>query len=270
MKKILLVGCGHMGSTLLKAWINIKSIKISIVDPKNHSYLKKKHKKKIIVYKNNREIKKLKDYNIIVFAVKPQIAKKVVNQYKFANQKNTLFLSIMAGKRISFFEKNLFKPLQIIRAMPNMPALVNYGMTCLNSNKFTSQANKVLASKLFDKVGKTIWLKNENHLDKVTAISGSGPGYFFLFIEHLLSESLKLGLNKKIVKLLVYQTALGSINLLLSNDKSAKELRKNIAIQGGTTEAAINAFEKNNNFKKLVNQALKAAYFRSKFLSKNN
>ena len=115
---------------------------------------------------------------------------------------------------------------------------------------------------------KTLWFSHEKELDKVTAISGSGPAYYFLFIDLLEKISTELGFNKKIAKKLVYQTALGSIQLLMSNSKSAEQLTKNIAIKGGTTEAAIKVFKKNNQLKKIINQAVNAAYIRSVQLGK--
>ena len=269
MKKILLVGCGHMGSALLRAWIKIHSFEISIIDPLQYLKLKKKYSKKITVYKSIEEVRNINEFHIIIFAVKPQIAKSIINYFCSTAIKNTFFLSIMAGKKINFFEKNLSKSTQIIRAMPNMPAFVNEGMTCLFANKNMSNKNKYIAENLFKNVGKVLWLRKEADIDKVTAISGSGPGYFFLFIEHLLSESSKLGLNSEKIKLLVYQTALGSIELLIQSNKTAKQLRKSIAIRGGTTEAAINIFEKNNKLKKLINVALKEAYNKSKKLGDN-
>ena len=169
----------------------------------------------------------------------------------------------MAGKKINFFEKNLNKSIQIIRAMPNMPAFVNKGMTCLISNKNVSKINKNIAGNLFKNVGKILWLKKEVDIDKVTAISGSGPGYFFLFINFLEKAAAELGFNERILKQLVHQTALGSIRLLVSDNKSAEKLAQNIAIKGGTTEAAIKIFKKDNQLKKIINRAVKAAHKRA-------
>ena len=102
----------------------------------------------------------------------------------------------------------------------------------------------------------------------MTAISGSGPGYFFLFIDLLERTAIKLGFTNKIAKQLVYQTALGSIQLLISSSKSAQKLTKDIAIQGGTTEAAIKIFKKNNQLKKIINKAVNKAHKRATELGK--
>ena len=269
MKKILLVGCGHMGSALLDAWYRKTSFVISVVDPKTHLKLKKKYTKKISIYKSIAKINNIKQFNVIIFAVKPQIAKRIISQFCLIDNKSVLFLSIIAGKKINLIEKYLHHPHQIIRAMPNMPAFVEKGITCLVSNSLTTKKNIIIARKLFKSVGKIIWSDRESDIDKVTAISGSGPAYFFLFLEYLIFEAVRLGLKKKVAEELVYQTAYGSIDLLLKSNKSAKELRKRIAVKGGTTEAAINIFEKKLQFKKIIGQALNAAYNRSKMLGNN-
>ena len=269
MKKILIVGCGHMGSALLDAWYKNTSFKFSIIDPKTHTALKKKYNKRVSIYKSIKEINNANQFNIIIFAVKPQIVQKVVSQFSSINNKKILFLSIVAGKKINFFKKYLIHSHQIVRAMPNMPALVEKGMTCLISNNLTSNKNKIIASNLFKFVGKTFWLNNESDIDKVTAVSGSGPAYYFLFIEYLISEAVKLGLKRKIAEELVCQTAFGSIDLLLKAKNNTRELIKSIAVKGGTTEAAIKIFLKDEKFKKIIGQALNAAYIRARRLGNN-
>ena len=152
--------------------------------------------------------------------------------------------------------------------MPNMPSMVEEGVSCLVTNKNTSKQNKNIVTDLFGKIGKIYWLSSEKELDKVTAISGSGPGYYFLFIDLLEKAAVKLGFTRKIAKELVYQTAFGSIKLLINNSKSAEKLTNDIAIKGGTTEAAIRFFKKNNQLKNMINKAVKAAHKRAIELSK--
>ena len=118
-------------------------------------------------------------------------------------------------------------------------------------------------------LAKLFGLKEESDLDKITAISGSGPAYYFIFIEYLESISRELGITSINSKKLVYQTALGSIELLIKDKRNAKQLKESIAIEGGTTEAAINVFEKKSLFKKIIKKAMKAAYYRSIKLGKN-
>ena len=130
MNKILIIGCGHMGSALLSSWYQKTNNIFSVVDPKNYKKLKKKYKKRFTAYKSLEEINNLKEFDIILFAVKPQIAEKVLFKFsKFKYKKNVLFLSIIAGKKISFFNKYLQNNIQFIRVMPNMPTLISMGMS---------------------------------------------------------------------------------------------------------------------------------------------
>ncbi len=268
MKKILLVGCGHMGSALLFSWLKKTSFNFSVIDPYNYKNIKQKFSKKISTFKTIDEIYDINKFDIIIFAIKPQIAKKVIEKFNLISKKNILFISIIAGKKFSFFNRYLNSKQQIVRVMPNMPVFVEKGMSCLVSNTLTTRKNKKTSKELFEKIGKAIWLKKESDLDKVTAISGSGPAYFFLFVEYLESIAKELGFTSLIARQLVYQTAIGSIELLLQDKKNAKQLKESIAVQGGTTEAAISIFEKKSQFKKTIRSAIKAAYNRSIKLGK--
>ena len=124
-------------------------------------------------------------YQVVITEIPYQINKaSLIEQLAYLiNNKKVLFLTIISGKKIKFFEKYLASPHQIIRVMPNMPAIVEKGMTCLVANNLTSKQNIIIASNLFKFVGKIIWLNKESDIDKVTAVSGSGPAYYFLFIE---------------------------------------------------------------------------------------
>ncbi len=269
MNKILIIGCGHMGSALLSSWYENSKNLFSIVDPIKFKKIKNSYSQRVKTYKNINEIKDTTIYDIVVLAVKPQIVEEVMKDFKnFYFKKNVVVISIIAGKKIFFFKKFLPQKIQFVRAMPNMPALINKGVTCLVSNKFLTKKNKFFSSNLFKNVGKIIWLNNENDLDKITAISGSGPAYYFLFIDLFQKVACELGLNKIVARTLVEETALGSINLLLQSKKNAAELTKMIAIKGGTTEAAINSFRKNDLFKKTIKSAVISAFKRSKELAK--
>ena len=269
MNKILLIGCGHMGSALLNAWHKKTSNSFSVVDPNKYVILRKTYKRRVSVFKSIDKIQNTQQFDIIIFAVKPQIATKVMRKFiGLKYKKKVLFVSVIAGKKISFFNNFLPRNNQFVRVMPNMPSMVEEGVSCLVTNKNTSKQNKNTVTDLFGKIGKIYWLSNEKELDKVTAISGSGPGYYFLFIDLFEKAAIKLGFPRKIAKELVYQTAFGSIKLLINNSKSAEKLTNDIAIKGGTTEAAIRFFKKNNQLKNMINKAVKAAHKRAIELSK--
>ena len=268
MNKVLLVGCGHMGSALLKAWHKKTTYSFTVIDPNKFKLLNRQFKNRVKAHDSIKKIDK-KLFDIIIFAVKPQIIEEVMKQFVKENfNKKVLFISIIAGKKIPFFKKYLPKGSQFIRVMPNMPALIEEGMSCLVASKDTSILNRNKAKQLFKTVGKILFLNNEKELDKVTAISGSGPGYYFLFIYYFEKAAKKLGFSKKISNLLVLQTALGSIKLLLNEKKSSKKLAQNIAIKGGTTEAALKQFEKNNKLNNIINKAVTSAYKRAIKLGK--
>lgn len=270
MNKILLVGCGHMGTALLTSWVKKTNHSFTVIDPKNYISLNRKFKK-IETFKSieNLNINIFKKFNIVIFAIKPQISKKVLQ--KFSNlkfNKNVLFISIVAGKKISFYNNFLPTKSQVVRIMPNMPAILEQSMSCIYFNNKTSKSNKDKTASLFKKVGKILIFKKEIYIDKATAISGSGPGYFFLFISLLENAAKKLGFSSKISEELVLQTALGSIVLLNKSSKNSNKLKNDIAIKGGTTEAAIKNFNY-NNLNKIINKSVQAAYNRAKYLSKN-
>jgi len=271
MSKVLLVGCGHMGSALLNAWIELKSYSFTVVDPFNYNELKKKyHKKKIHFYNKTPNQSQIKKFDIIIFAVKPQDAKKVVIEYQnFEFKKNSVIASIIAGKKINFFKKNIKNALQIVRVMPNMPALINEGISCFVSNKNFIKKNKKTIDDLFKKVGKTIWLKNEIEIDKATAISGSGPGYIFTLIDAFERASQQIGFSKKISRELVLSTILGSVKLMDKTKKEPSDLANSIAVKGGTTEAGIKVLNKNYP-KNIMYKTCLAAYKRASKLGKIN
>ncbi len=270
MSKVLLVGCGHMGSALLNAWLDLKFYSFTVVDPFNYEQLKNKfNKKKIKFFDKTPNQSEIKKFDIIIFAIKPQVAKKVTSEYKnFEFKKNTVIGSIVAGKKISFFKENIKNSVQIVRVMPNMPALIGEGVSCLVSNKNFSKNNKKTIDNLFSKVGKTIWLRNEIEIDKATAISGSGPGYIFTLIDAFEKASQQIGFSKKISREIVLSTILGSAKLMEKTKKEPSALAYSIAVKGGTTEAGIKVLKKNNP-KQIIYETFLAAYNRASKLGKN-
>ena len=271
MIKVLLVGCGHMGSALIMSWLNLKSYSFTIVDPNNFNNLKNKLKRKKIYILNKAPTQKqMKTFDIIIFAVKPQIANDVLKDYEnFELKKNLVVGTIIAGKKINFYKKRIKNANQFVRIMPNMPALVRNGISCFVSNSHLTQNNKKRLNELFLNVGKTIWLKNESQIDKATAVSGSGPGYIFTLIHAFEKAAEKLGFSKNQSQDLIISTMLGSIYLMQETKKKPEELAIQIAVKGGTTEAGIKNL-KNNNIDKIIYKTFMAAYNRAKILSKKN
>ncbi|MBN4080365.1 pyrroline-5-carboxylate reductase [Beggiatoa alba] len=203
--------------------------------------------------------------DIIVLAVKPQAMKSALSDLN-AKQTQAVFLSIAAGLRIESLTKWLHKEVAIIRAMPNTPALVQCGASGLFANKFCSEAQKHDADTIMKAIGIALWVENEDLLDSVTALSGSGPAYFFLVMEAMQAAAENLGLNSETARQLTIQTALGAATLASQSEEEPSMLRQRVTSPGGTTEQAINTFF-NKQFIEIFNQAMQAAYARSKQLA---
>ena len=206
------------------------------------------------------KIKNINDFNVIFFAVKPQILNKAIIPYKKLSLKNKLIISIVAGKETKYFEREVGKNTCVIRTMPNLPASVAKGVTCLFKNKNVNLGQKKLSEKLFKSVGIIFWVKNESYINKFTAISGSGPAYYYYFIECLKDAGLKIGLSNELAYKIAEQTAIGSIHLLEKSKENATSLRKKISIKGGTTEAAMRALQNSKKMRKIVLLGVNAAY----------
>ena len=269
MSNILIIGCGHMGSALLDLWSKEKEYKFTVIDPVRYKIINKTYKnKKILSFVSINKVKKINKFDIVLLAVKPQVIEKALKDYKFFSfKKNCLLISIIAGKKIVSLKRLLPNIHQIARVMPNMPALIGEGASCLVTNYNTSIINRKKVKKLFSKVGLTVWLKNEKEIDIATAISGSGPGFVFYLVDAMEKAANKLGLNEKINKRLILQTFLGSLKLLKNQNISAGELVKNIAIKGGTTEAGIKVMKK-NNINKIFSNILSSAYKKANLIGR--
>ena len=260
-----------MGTALVNSWLNLNSYSFTVVDPFNFKKLKNKFNNKKINILNKAPIQKeINKFDIIIFAVKPQIADRVLSEYKdFEFKKNSIISSIIAGKKIIFFQKRLKNANQFVRIMPNMPALIRNGISCFVSTNNLSNRNKKTINQLFLKVGKTLWLNNESQIDKATAVSGSGPGYVYALINSFEKAAQKLGFSKKQSRELVLTTILGSIYLMQETKKEPYDLEKSIAVKGGTTEAGLKNL-KNNNIDKIIYKTYMSAYKKAKILGKKN
>ena len=204
--------------------------------------------------------------DVIVLAVKTQIMETVCTQISLSAP-TPLVVSIAAGITIEQLLNWLGSNTAIVRCMPNTPALVGKGASGLFANEYVSDGQKQLAQSLMEAVGISVWVDGENDIDTVTAVSGSGPAYFFLFMEAMQDAAKELGLSEELAKQLVYQTASGAADLAIQSSDTTAELRRKVTSPGGTTESAINTFE-TGEIRKLVKSALADAKNRSIELSK--
>ena len=201
--------------------------------------------------------------DIIVLAVKPQVMKIVCAELKtLLGGRSPLIIAIAAGITVSHLSQWIGANTAVIRCMPNTPALVGKGASGLYANEHVSETQKDLAEKVISSVGLCVWVEQESAIDAVTALSGSGPAYFFLFMESMQKTAQEMGLSEDIARILTKQTALGAAELAMASDESTERLRLNVTSPGGTTEQAIKQFQL-GGLPKLVDTALKSAQTRS-------
>jgi len=210
----------------------------------------------------------INEVDVVVFAVKPQTLSDVAKSAAAAiKEKKSLIVSIAAGISQQSLTDWLGADAAIVRCMPNTPALVLTGATALHANAKVSAEQRSLAENIMRSVGIALWVKDESDLDAVTAVSGSGPAYFFLLMEAMEKTAVELGLTEETARLLVQQTALGAAKIALESSESPEQLRKRVTSPGGTTQQAITTFEQ-GGFTELVSKALHAARDRSIEMSK--
>lgn len=213
----------------------------------------------------SRSLDKITTAETLIFAVKPQQIKDLISALKkISFAKKPLIISIAAGIKTSVFE-NAFGEIPVIRAMPNTPALVKKGVSVLSKGRFANETHLSFTENIFESLG-IVLVVDEKYQDIVTAVSGSGPAYFFLFVEYLIKAAIKLGLDKDVAAKLVAGTFVGSAKLLDKTGEEPENLRKAVTSPGGTTEAAIEEF-KNNDLETIVFESISAAKKRSEELS---
>jgi len=207
------------------------------------------------------------EVDIIVLAVKPQHMQVVAETISPAvQQKKPVIVSIAAGIRVDALERWLGDSLAVVRCMPNTPALVKTGATGLYANAQVNDSEKDQVESLLRAVGVTVWVNSEQDLDAVTALSGSGPAYFFLMMEALEAAAVDAGLDQKTAELLTQETALGAAKMALASSESAAVLRERVTSPGGTTERALGVMEA-RGLKDIYQAAVLAARDRSIELS---
>ena len=262
--KLGIIGCGNMGSDLAKGILSKRVLPFNsiYISDKDASKVKPLYKKFGIRVSTSEEI--AKKCIFIIVAVKPQECEALFRSISKTLDSSKHIISVMAGVSISKIESLLNKKIAITRAMPNMAALAGKGITCISHNKAVKQ--KAMACKFFSAVGDVMEVE-EKQMDAVTAVSGSGPAYFFYLAEALAETAVKLGIKREKAAKLAAATLVGSGALLDGLKLTPEALITRIASKKGTTEAALNVF-KSKKFKELVTAAVNAAARRSKEISK--
>jgi pyrroline-5-carboxylate reductase len=262
MKTIGMIGGGNMGAAIVNKIRRKYSVSVVEKDPAKCKILKYKYK---VVCGGLGSI--VERANTVILAIKPQDFDTMLYQLRGLIRKDHLLISIAAGVTTQYIEKRLGPGIRVIRAMPNLPAQIGEAMTGMCKGKFASTNDLKEAVKIFDHIGKTIEVQ-EKWIDCVTAVSGSGPAYVFLFVEIFTNAAKNLGFSPEQAKLLVDQTLRGSLDLLEESNEDAGALRARVTSKGGTTQAALEVFEQ-ANYEKIFKDALLAAQKRAKELSKS-
>ena len=205
--------------------------------------------------------------DVIILAVKPQNLADILSELTGHLRPAQLLLSIIAGARLDTICTGL-KHLPAVRAMPNTPAQIGQGITVWTATGDVNEEQKQQARAILGATGREIYVENESYIDMATAVSGSGPAYFFLFVEALTDAAVEIGLPRGVAGTLVLQTMLGSGHLIEESGKSPADLRRMVTSPGGTTAEAINELEK-DQFADLITRAVKAAYKKASELGGN-
>jgi len=266
-QRVGFIGAGNMAQSLIGGLLaqGISASQLFATDPAEPCR-KAVAAKGITICESNMELVAAVD--VVVVAVKPQVMADVLSPLgESAKRPMPLIISIAAGVNCDSMEKWLQHSAAIVRCMPNTPSLLREGATGLFANANVSEQQKEVAQSLLMAVGLAVWVDQEEQLDAVTAVSGSGPAYFFLMLEHMIAKGLALGLDQHTATQLAQQTALGAAKMSIESDVDLQELRRRVTSPNGTTEAAVNAFN-DQDFAKVVDNALQAAYDRSKSLTK--
>ncbi len=261
------IGGGNMAGSLVGGLISDgwdpARIRVADADPGQRERMAARHQ----VATSPDNAAAVSDADVVVLAVKPQVLQDVAGDLSAAlAQQRPLVISIAAGIREATLRSWLGENTAIVRAMPNTPALVQSGATALYANTRVTDQQRSLAESILRAVGLVIWVEDEDLMDAVTALSGSGPAYFFLFMEAMQAAGTELGLPADTARLLTLQTAFGAARMALESPEDAGTLRRHVTSPGGTTEAAINILQQ-GELQELVRRALQGAAERSKELA---
>jgi len=258
--KIGVIGGGNMGGAIIGGIHRTYDVCVCEQDKKRAQWLKRKYKVALCDLKTV-----VRKSEVILLAIKPQNFDGILKEIRPFLAKDQLVISIAAGITCLYIEKRLGGKIHVVRTMPNLPVQVGEGITGICLGSAAVKGDLIIACRIFGCVGKTVVVE-EKWMDAVTAVSGSGPAYVFLFIECLIKAVDSFGLDKEIGRELVMQTIKGSIELLEHQDEEAGVLRERVTSKGGTTQAALDVFNQ-HKLDKIFKTAMSAAQKRAKELS---
>ncbi|MGR2827402.1 pyrroline-5-carboxylate reductase [Acinetobacter sp. 1124_18A] len=260
---ICFIGGGNMAQALIGGLVSrgLPPTRITVSDPVEQ-IRQLLQEKEVHVTQDN--VAAIKNADVVVLAVKPQVLATVLRPLK-GLLSDKLVISIIAGAEIQTIS-NLIDSDRVVRVMPNTPALVQTGAHGIYANDVVGASDRELTSQILAATGLTIWVNSEAQIDAVTAVSGSGPAYFFYLMESMIRAGKNLGLDEKVATALTLQTALGAAQMAITSSNTPSELRKNVTSPNGTTQAALEVFDR-AQISQNIQSALAAAQKRSQELA---
>ncbi|MFB1051689.1 pyrroline-5-carboxylate reductase [Paraliobacillus sp. JSM ZJ581] len=270
LNEITFIGSGSMAEALIAGIIKAEMIapaQIMVTNKSNQTRLQALAKRYHVKTTPSTE-QAIANADAIIFAMKPKDIKSALAEIKPFLQPSQLVISILAGIPISLFTKQLQQDNPVIRTMPNTSATIGYGATAMTSGEFVTTDQLEQTKQLFETVGK-VSIVSEDQMHVVTAVSGSGPAYFYYIVEAMEKAAIKNGLEKHIAKELIYQTILGAAEMLQKTGEEPSELRKNITSPNGTTQSGIEALI-DHKVEESIEAAICEAMKRSKELGESN
>ncbi len=265
MNRIGVIGCGNMGAALIRGMLKARLVppgRIVAWDSDRKKLGRVARSFGIQAAGSNREVAKAP---VLLLAVKPQQMEEALKEIRPVLTRRSLLVSIAAGIPIRWIERKAGRLARVVRVMPNTPALVGAGMAALARGRSAGRQDLRTAEKLFRCVGETVLIP-EQWLDAVTAVSGSGPAYFFFLMEQMITAGTRLGLSRQTARRLVLQTARGAAALAMASKEAPKVLRARVTSKGGTTEAAFRVFEE-AGLGRILRAGIRAAAQRARRLS---
>ena len=266
--KITFIGGGNMARSLIGGLVatGVSNKDISVSEPK--ADLRETLTKDFGVNALEENASAVMGANVIVLAIKPQILQEVVTPLgSLVAKARPLLISVAAGVTCSSIERWIGGDPALIRVMPNTPALIGAGISALYANSNVGVDQRALAEKIVTAVGKTVWIEEESLMDAVTAVSGSGPAYFFYVMQAIHDAAVREGLDTETARVLSLETALGAARLALASTEDPGELQAQVTSPGGTTEAAIKILD-DSGVRDTLQQAVSAARARGGELAK--
>ena len=257
--KIGFIGAGNMASSIIGGLIEqgVPASNIRASDPNEESLQQLAKLAPVTTGADNSEA--VSGADVVILAVKPQVMATVTSDIREAvNSQGAMVISIAAGITLASLEAGLGETTPIVRCMPNTPALLRSGATALYANEAAAAEQRELAETILAAVGTVCWVGEESLLDAVTALSGSGPAYFFLFMEAMSQAGQELGLDPQTSRALAIQTGLGAALMAAEGDVELEELRRRVTSPGGTTAAALQCFE-DADLRGTIESAMRAA-----------